>query len=174
MPRQGQLKGLVMALLGQLTVPAHVEATPQAYTDGLEAALSMDANGNLRVVVLNTAAAPVNIIDQHGIADSLTAAGQATAPAANAAIVTLAVTAGVWDVAVMAALPLGNPVAADVANMIFKNNGVAVGNGLFCDGGTTWLKRVTVAGAQNFTVNAIAAGTAGVVYLASITATRIS
>lgn len=162
-----------MPLAGIATIPASVAAVAPLLTDGNEAALVLDVNGNLRVVVGNAAANPVIVLPLAGIADTLTAAGKATAPAAGAAIATLAVTAGTYWVEVWNGIPLGTPVVADINNVVLQNNAVAIGNALANDGSITIFRRVTVAGAVNLTVNAIGAGTAGVTYAASITATRI-
>lgn len=178
MPRFSNVRSLIAVGFGELTLPAQIDvAQPAGLNDGFASSLSMDANGNCRVT-LNGASLPGGTIlpvnNQNGIADTLAATGAATAPGAGAAIVTLAIpTAGVYDVTVIAALPLGTPVAADLTNMQFRNNAVAVAL-VFTDAQQTPFKRVTVSGAVNLTVNAVAAGTAGVTYLATISATRLS
>lgn len=171
--RTSQFREPFMPLAGIATIPASVAAAPPLLTDGNEAALCMDVNGNLRVIVLNTTAIPV----VSGIGDTLQNAGSAVAPAANGVIVSLAIPgAGVYDVTVLA----GYGGTADVVNnMKFENNAVVVGplyvtpviNGL---PSTTRFQRVTVTGAINLTVNAVAAGGAGSVFIASISATRVA
>lgn len=180
-PRVGSSQ-MMISPRGMNGLPADVnQAQPNfgGANDGAPCALSVDNNGNLRITLNGSnivGGGSVPVLDQNGLADSLTAAGAVAAPGAGAAIATLAIPAGaaVYDVTIFTALPIGAPVNADAANMVFKNNGAAVGNALACDGTITRLGRVTTVGGINFTVNAIAAGTAGVTYLASITAIRIA
>lgn len=177
--RTGQFREPYIALAGICTIPASVAAVAPTLTDGNEAALVLDTSGNLRTVIGNTTAAPVIVNNQNGIADTLTQAGSVVAPGIGVAIVTLAVVAGVYAVDILVGFAAGAPAAGDINNMVFKNNGAAVGNALFTGGTTgpgflTRLARLTVAGAVNLTVNAIAVGTAGVNYVASISATRLA
>lgn len=177
MARQGPYRdSSYIALVGVPTVPGSISAAPPSYTDGNEGAISLDLNGNTRVIVLNTSASPVVVLPLTGIADTLQVAASAVAPGAGAAVATLAVVAGTYDVTVLAAYGTTPDV---INNMVFKNNGVNVGGPLFvqavANGQPTpqRFQRLTVAGAVNLTVNAVAAGGAGTIFNAAIFATRI-
>lgn len=108
-----------------------------------------------------------------GLADSLHAAGEATAPAAGAAICTLAAPpAGVYDVAVAAWVSAA--AAADASNIELRRAGSALYTPLVVAVTHAFRRfRITLDGSQNLSVNAIAIGTAGVVYAAEINAVRV-
>ena len=108
-----------------------------------------------------------------GVADSLQAAGEVTAPAAGAAIATLAAPpVGVYDVVLD--VWLSAAAAADASNMKLQRGGADLFSPLFVVNNPIEHRyRITLNGSQNLSVVAIAAGGAGVVYCAQITATRI-
>lgn len=108
-----------------------------------------------------------------GLAESLSAAGEATAPAAAAAIATLAAPpAGTYDVQV--GTWISAAAAADATNLELRRAGVALFSPiLVVSGAARRVYRLTLDGAQNLSVNAIGAGGAGVIYVAEIIATRV-
>lgn len=112
--------------------------------------------------------------------DSLSAYGTATAPAANAAIATLAAPpAGYYKISVEVDLDAGVPAAAERDNMELRA-GAAVLKRIIINpvtsGAIGFISELyrNLDGATALTVNANGAATASVVYRASITAVRIS
>lgn len=156
--------------------PATVNvADPVGLADLAIVQLSVDSQGRLRTVFSGTAP---QLTVQEGIAESLHAAGTVTAPGAGAAIATLAAPpAGTYEVIVHAGYGSN---AGAVNNMELQRQAVAFATPLFVAdtaGVAAPVRnkfRITLSGAQNLTVNAIAAGAAGDVYIASITAMRVA
>jgi hypothetical protein len=106
-------------------------------------------------------------------ADSLSIGGNVTAPAAGAAIATLAAPpAGVYEVRVAAAVGAG-AVAADNGNVQLKKGAAVHTANLPTTGTEQVIDRVTLDGATAVTLNAVGVGTAAVVYTGRITATRV-
>lgn len=111
------------------------------------------------------------------LGDSVGAAGSAVAPAANAAIVTIAagsLPAGEYEVR---ARGMYGGVADVVNNMNLRKGGAAimtlsVSALANSEPDMTVLPRITLDGATALTVNAIAAGAVNTVYRAEIIATR--
>jgi hypothetical protein len=118
------------------------------------------------------------ITDTSSGGQSLSASGQAAAPAAGAAIATLAAPgAGVYTVTVDAAFLAGVPTAAaDALNWELKVGATVIGVlppvpiVLGQQGAQAVFQNVAVPAGAAVTVNAIGAGTAGVTYAASISA----
>lgn len=114
--------------------------------------------------------------------DSVSGYGNATAPAANAAIATIAsgsLPSGYYKVAVEASIDAGAPAAGDRDNMELRA-GAAVLKRIVVNPVTSPMTGfireffINLNGSTALTVNANGAGTASVVYRASITATRVS
>lgn len=164
--------------LGTLIFPATVNvADPAGLTDGLEAQLSVDANGRLRSVI--TAASGAIFSTQPSVlADSVGVTGRAVAPAAAAVIATITPAAGTWDVEVFAAYDAGAPAALEIDNMQFRKAGAAVSVlqvlAVVSVYGPARKFRMVLSGAQAIDVQTIGASTAGVGYNAEITCTRIA
>ncbi|SRR5712691_5170392 len=99
------------------------------------------------------------------------AEGQAVAPGAGAAIVTLSgLAAGTYDVTWTVALQ-GAAAAADANNFQLKNGAAAVVNSINAPAAGAYPQvgaRIVVVQGGTVTVNAIGAGTAGVTYLAQV------
>ena len=97
--------------------------------------------------------------------------GSVVSPAAGAAIVTVSgLRAGTYDVVWSVALQ-GAPGAGDADNFQIKNGATVVENAINAGAAGTYPQtpvRITVAANGTLTVNAIAAGTVGVTYLASV------
>ena len=116
------------------------------------------------------------IIDiSEGIADTLYGSGSATAPGAGATIATLAAPpAGVYMLRVtLGQGPAATIAAADCGNWKLTKSGasfIAAGLASNCE---VVVNRITLDGSTTITVAALGAATAGVVYTASIKATRI-
>lgn len=113
--------------------------------------------------------------------ETVSNAGTVVAPGVGAAIVTIAsgsLPAGVYEVKVNAGLALGTPAVADVNNMELRKAAVVISDltvvAALAVSATTVFPRIKLDGAQALSVNATGAGTAGVSYSASITATRVS
>ena len=167
--------------IGTLVFPATVNvADPAGLTDNEVAQLSVDATGRLRVVA-NAATGAIFVVTTSPTqtADSVENAARAVAPAAAAAIVTLvAPAAGTYEVDVVVGYDAGAPAAAELNNMEVQRGGVALFTPLQVLAVINNLQakrfRITFSGAQNLTVNAIGAGTAGVGYTAAIIATRVA
>lgn len=109
-----------------------------------------------------------------GLADSLHAGGEVTAPAANAAICTLAAPpAGTYEVYVAGWVSAA--AAADATNIELRRAGSALYTPLLVAVTHGFHRyRITLDGAQNLSVNAIGAGTASVIYAAEIIALRVA
>jgi len=109
--------------------------------------------------------------------ESLNNFGTATAPASGAALVTLTTpAAGMYKVRVECCHAAGTPGAGEDGNFVLRRAAVAIkrmattriaGQQYSCE------TNIRVDGTQNLSVNTNGAGTASVVYVASITATRI-
>lgn len=107
-----------------------------------------------------------------GIGDSVQAAGKVTAPGAGAAICTLAAPpAGVYAIEVDLVVSANT----DVNNMKMQKQAVDLFNPILAGNLNVSQHnyRITLNGSQNLTINAVIAGTAGVVYQAQIIATRV-
>lgn len=156
-------------------------ADPAALTDGNVSMLSMDASGRLRSVV--SPASGITFTMVPFTADAVGATGRVTSPAANAAICTIAAaslaTAGLYSIQVLVALDLGAPVAATDTNNMELRAGATVISVLQLlpvinvYGPVRRFQR-TLDGATALTVNATAAGTAGVGYSAELVAVRVA
>lgn len=164
-----------------------VRARISAYTSGQLTAIALGIlNGGWTPTVSLTGAIPagsavIGTVKVAGLkgyaAQSLNAAGTATAPAGGAAIATLAApAAGDYEVSVH----VGYGGVADVVNNMQLQKGAtvlgvlafpSVQNTLFP--GRTF-PRVTLDGATALTINAIAGGAAGTIYLAQIIATQLA
>lgn len=176
-PRVGTTQNMISSR-GENVLPADVNQVQpnMGGQDSVPAALSIDNNGNLRVTVngvnIGTATSiPVSI----GIGDTVLAAGSAVAPAAGGVIVTLAVAAGTYLVDVIA----GYGATADVVNNMQLVQNVTVIGPLFVlpapnTSNKTRAWRLTVPVANNIQVQAIAAGGAGSVFIASLAVTRVA
>lgn len=115
-------------------------------------------------------------VEQGGIADSQMGSGAVTSPGVGAVIATTpALPAGVYSVLIVTFLGGSAPVAADFSNWQLKHGAVSAGGLL---GAPTPLQcereRITVAASEAITVNSPAAGTAGTIYAAFVSATRIA
>lgn len=101
----------------------------------------------------------------------LQAEGQAVAPGAGAAIVTLSgIPAGIYTVNWTVSLQ-GAAAAADANNFQLKNGAAVVENAINAGAAGAYPQvpvQITVAAGTSVTINAIGAGTAGVTYLAQI------
>lgn len=110
-----------------------------------------------------------------GLADTASAAGSSTAPAAGAAIATIAAPgAGVYRVVVKLRMSATAETAATNAEL--RHGATVVGKvGITSDQTlqTVEYERVTVAAAEAITVNATANATAGAVYNVVVTAVRV-
>lgn len=160
---------------GVATTPAEIAAIacvntgdPSGLVDGRIAMLSVDANGNLRVVTKNASAIPVVT----GITDSLGATGTVTGPAAGATIVTLAVPAGTYKVMTIVGYDgTAGPIndmqlfeGATLVSTLLTPTSVAV------DPVTAVFERLTAA---SFTIKANAGSAAGV-YNAQLVVVRVA
>lgn len=166
--------------LGQWVFPATINvADPVALTDGQISTLSIDSAGRLRCLITPAANAVFTTAPQ-GF-QSVAARATVVAPGAGGAVVTIAagsLPAGTYDVDVNAIFDVGAPVAADTNNMEFRR-GAAVITSLqllpvITNIGIMRRFRMIMDGATALSVNATAAGTAGVGYNASIIATRVA
>lgn len=166
---------------GTLVFPATVNvADPAGLTDLTDAQLSVDATGRLRVVA-NAASGAIFVVTTSPtqLADTVENAARVVAPGAGAAIVTLvAPAAGTYEVDVVVGYDAGAPAAAELNNMEVQRGGVALFTPLQVLSVLNNLQgkrfQITFSGANNLTVNAIGAGTAGVGYTAVIIATRVA
>lgn len=166
---------------GYLDFVATVNAAdPAGLTDLQLAMLSVDAVGRLRVVATAaTGAIFVVTTSPTQLADTVENAARAVAPAAGAAVVTLvAPPAGTYDVDIVVGYDAGAPAAAELNNMEVQRGGVALFTPLQVLSVLNNLQvkkaQITFSGANNLSVNAIAAGTAGVGYTAAIFAKRVA
>lgn len=117
---------------------------------------------------------PEDVRVSEGLADTLAAAGNVTAPGAGAAIATLAAPpAGAYEIRVSLERGGAASVAADIGNFAIKKGATTLVAAAQA-GADIVLERVTLDGASAVTVNAVGAATAGVVYSASIRATRVA
>lgn len=173
--------GIGDRIKGYLDFVATVNAAdPAGLTDLTLAMLSVDATGRLRVVATAAAGATFQVLTtpaQQG--DTLSAIARAVAPGAGVAVATLAApAAGVYDVDIIVGYDAGAPAAGEINNMQVQRGGVAFATPLQVLSVINSLVakkfQVNFSGAQNMTVNAIAAGTAGVGYSAAIIAKRVA
>lgn len=155
-------------------------ADPAALTDLVLAMLSVDATGRLRVVA-NAAAGAIFQVQTTPAqtADTSENAARVVAPGAGVAVVTLAAPpAGTYEVAVAVGYDAGAPAAAELNNMEVQRGGAALFTPLQVLSVINVLVvkafRVTFSGANNLSVNAIGAGTAGVGYTGAIIANRVA
>lgn len=117
---------------------------------------------------------PVASTDDH----SVSATASTTAPGAGAALATLTTPPrGIYRVRAEVVLAAGTPAAAEDINVEIRRAAVQQKRmvlGRTVGGEHTAECVIEVDGAQNISLNAVAAATAGVVYLASLTATKIN
>lgn len=119
----------------------------------------------------------MSVARKAALGDSVGAAGSAVAPAANAAIVTIAagsLPSGEYEVRVRG---MYGGTADTINNMNLRKGGAAVmtlsvSTAINGEPDMTVLPRITLDGTQALTVNAINAGAASTVYRAEIIATR--
>lgn len=158
-------------------------ADPAGLTDGFGAALSVDASGRLRVILGGPAPAGTvgTVVGTPAQANSPGNAARVTAPAAGQAIATIAagsLPAGTYDVQVQAQFDLGAPAAADTNNMEFRRGATVVSSldvlPVINVYSPVAIFRCVLDGATALSINATAAGTAGVGYNASLIAVRVA
>ncbi len=166
--------------IGQKVFIASVNiADPAALADNQATWLSVDAAGRLRVVA-TVAAGVVVSVSPAVLADSPGTTARVVAPGAGAAIATIAagaLPAGTYDVQVATSYDTG-PVAAEINNMEFRE-GAVVRSALIAPAVANVVTpvcvfRVVLDGATAVSVNATAAGTAGVGYNAQLVAIRVA
>lgn len=112
--------------------------------------------------------------------ESVAAVGKATAPAAGDAIATIAAAdtkPGIYEIQVHGVYLAGTPAAAEDNNLELRVGATVIG-GILMPRATNVISRghifiAHVNEAQTITINATGAGTAAVVYAASVIATRI-
>lgn len=163
---------------GTLIFPATVNvADPAGLTDLNTSTLSVDASGRLRCLI--TPASGVIFNTQPSVlVDSLGATGRVVAPAANAAIVTVAAPpAGTYEVEVCTSFD-GAVAAAEINNMELRE-GAAVRSVLLCPSVANVVTPIktfilVLDGATAVSVNATGAGTAAVGYNAELVLRRIA
>lgn len=167
-----------MTTLGLLTFPAQIDsADPAGLTDGNASSLSLDQTARVRVQLGTTIVSVTPGVQ----ASSAAATARAVAPGAGAAVVTIAagsLPVGLYDIQVFAGFDVGAPVAADIDNMEFRVAATVVSSlqvfAIINVYGPVRVFRANLSGAQAISVNATAAGTAGVGYNAELIATRIA
>jgi len=118
---------------------------------------------------------PEIVETSEGFVDTLFGQGSVSAPGAGATIATLAAPpAGTYNLRItLGQGPAGTIAAADCGNWKITKSGasfIAAGLASNCE---IVIDRITLDGATTITVNALVAATAGVVYTASIKATRV-
>lgn len=177
-PRLGSSQ-MMISPRGQNSLPADLNQAQPGFgggSDGTPAALSIDNNGNLRVTINGASpvagSTPIPVVI--GIGDTVGAAGTAVAPAAGAPIVSVAVAAGTYLVDAIA----GYGATADAINNMQLVQNITVVGVLFVLAAVqtqtkTRFWRVTVPVANNIQVQAVAAGGAGSVFIASLAITRV-
>lgn len=118
---------------------------------------------------------------KEGVADSLNAAGSATAPGAGAAIATIAAPpAGKYKITAEAFFAAGAPAAAEDANIAIRVGAanilkkLAVPRALNVLGVTSEDVYVHLDGSSAVALVAVGAATAAVVYVGSVLATRVA
>lgn len=161
-------------------------ADPAALTDNNVTLLSVDATGRLRVqgpatgLIVTPAAGAVFSVSPAILGDSPGTTARAVAPAAGAAIATIAAAslpAGTYDVQVLTSYD-GAVAAAERNNMEFRE-GAVVRSALLAPSVANVVTpvvvfRVVLDGATAVSVNATAAGTVGVGYNAQLVAIRVA
>lgn len=132
--------------------------------------------------VTPTTTAPVFVNQGYAGKDTLSSQiGSATAPAANAAIATIAAPgAGTYEIYLLLFFSAGTAVLADSTNWqlrhgatVFSTFYAPTGNFPAIEVAETRVPRMTIAAGEAITINAAAAGTAGVTYNALILATQV-
>lgn len=166
-----------VAVRGMLVFPATVNfADPVLTEDAIDAQLSVDAAGRLRCVV--SPATSVVFTTQPLLTDSSGVTGRVVAPGAGGVIATITPAAGTYDIDVFASYDVGAPAAAEINNMEFREGAAVVSVlqvlAIINVYGPGRSFRRVLDGATAISVNATAAGTAGVGYNAQITAIRIA
>jgi hypothetical protein len=119
---------------------------------------------------------PETVTTEMGIADSVHAAANVTAPGAGVTIVTLAAASlpkGVYEIRVSAKTGVASA-AADDGNVQLRAGGVPVIAALPTNGQEEVIDRLTLDGATALTLFVVGAATAAVVYTGRITATRVA
>jgi hypothetical protein len=170
--------GVGLQIRGALVFPATVNvADPVGLTDVTSAMLSVDAAGRLRCLV--TSAAGAVFTTQPLLTDSSGVTGRAVTPGVGGVIATITLAAGTYDIQVFASFDVGAPVAATETNNMEFREGAGVISVLqvlpvINVYSPARLFRRVVDGVTAISVNATAAGTAGVGYNAEITAIRIA
>lgn len=169
-------------IIASLVAPACINvADPVGLVDNQASMLSMDAAGRLRALV--TAAAGSVFTTAPQAFQSVGVAARVVAPGAGGAIATIAagsLPAGTYDVQVLVMFDTGAPVVADINNMEFRRGAAVISSLQVNDvvagyaGGTNRTFRMIMDGATALSVNATAAGTAGVGYNAQLIATRVA
>lgn len=156
-------------------------ADPAALTDLNVTFLSVDATGRLRVVLSGPSPGNIISVQPSQLANSPGSAARAVAPGAGAAIATIAsasLPAGTYDVQVVAGFDAGAPVAADINNMEFRRGATVVSSlqvfAVINAYSAVRVFRCVLDGSTAVSVNATAAGSAGVGYNAQLVATRIA
>lgn len=166
--------------LGQLVFVATVNVEdPVGLTDVAATHLSLDATGRLRVQLGN---ATVSVQPSAGaLADMPGAAARVVAPGAGAIIATIAagsLPAGTYDIQVAVGFDEGAPVAADINNMEFREGATVVSSlqvfAVINPARFLVTFRRALDGATAVSVNATAAGTAGVGYNAQLVVIRVA
>lgn len=177
-PRTGTPQ-MMVSTRGLRTLPANVNvaAPVLAAFDGSDVALSLDQNGNLRVVPsLGTAAAPVHVVETYTAnTGAIVGYGRVVAPGAGATIATVVPALGFWSLDVWVGYG-GTAEAAAVDNfaIFFPAGDVPAGNQqLVADRVPNTLTHyrldvVNVTVAAAISVIAIVAGSAGSVYKAQM------
>jgi hypothetical protein len=169
---------------GLLTIPASKDATSPnlgAVADDSAVSLSVDAEGRLRVLVApDHLGTPQTVPVVAGLVkNSVGATGRVVGPAAGQTIATIpaaALPSGTYDVQVTVVLD-GAVAAAEINNVQFLR-GATVVTALATSAAagvvTQRVVRVILDGATAVSVQAIAAGTAGVGYTAELVATQVA
>lgn len=161
------------------SLPATVNvADPAGMVDGAISQLSIDATGRLRVISTFPAGTTFPVLPSQ-TGDTIQSTARAVAPGAGVNVLTVAAPpAGTYEVWVSVGYDAGAPAAADINNMDLQRGGVAFATPLqvfsVLNNPNEKMYRITFSGAQNLTVNAIGAGTAGVGYSASVILKRVA
>jgi hypothetical protein len=180
-PTQAELEKALAVVARSLQRPAPAAGEKDGVLVGVSGlfATLVDANGNVVAVGSPLFVDPIDRATRLagrtsvGVGDSIQAAGKVTAPGLGAAIVTLAAPpAGVYQVEVDVSV---SAAGADANNMKMQKQGVDLFNPILVNNlnVSQHMYRVTLNGSQNLSINAVAAGTAAVVYLAQLVATRV-
>lgn len=120
---------------------------------------------------------PLDVVNIDSISDSISKGGSQTAPGALATIVSITPgTAGVYLVNAWATIALGVPAAGDENNMRLRVTATTIMDLPYVAGfgGPFGPFRLTLTALNTLNIVSIGAGTAGVVYVAGITARRVA